>query len=422
MVETEAGLTDKFVQRAREMDAADKLAGMRDRFHIPPDTIYLDGNSLGPMPKGVAERLAQTISHEWADDLITSWNKVDWVGLPQRIATKIARLTGAAAHCVAVTDSTSVNLFKVLSAALGMKAGRRTIVTERDNFPTDIYMAEGLCKLIGEGHEIVLVDDPHDIESALNDRTAVLMLTHVNYKTGQMHDMTALTAAAHAAGALAIWDLAHSAGAVEVDLAGTGADFAVGCGYKYLNGGPGAPAFLYVAEKHHDKAQQPLTGWFSHAAPFAFEPTYQPAGGISQFYTGTPPVLSLAALDVALEVWEGVDISDVRQKSLALTGIFIEVVEALCSGQGLSLATPREAGLRGSQVSFRLPEHGYAVMQALISRGVIGDFRAPDIIRFGFTPLYTRFEDVVLAAATLADILSTRAWADERFQQRSAVT
>ncbi len=415
-------MVQDYVERAKFLDREDPLADMRDRFHLPDGVIYLDGNSLGPMPKGVAERLSTAATVEWAEDLITSWNKADWVGLPRRISGKIARLIGADADCVAVTDCTSINLFKVLSAALAMRPGRTRIVSERDNFPTDLYMAEGLSELMGRGHEIVLVDNPEDVENHLDDRTAVLMLTHVNYRSGRIHNMAGLTGKAQTAGALSIWDLAHSAGAVEVDLDAANADFAVGCGYKYLNGGPGAPAFLYVARRHHGTARQPLTGWFSHSAPFAFDPHYAPAEGITQFYTGTPPVLSLTALDAALDAWNGVSMADVRRKSLALTDFFIEAVETQCGSHGISLATPREHELRGSQVSFKLPDIGYAVMQALISKGVIGDFRAPDIIRFGFTPLYTRFADVAKAAEVLAGILNNREWDTDQFKRVAAVT
>ncbi len=415
-------MSNDFIERAQELDRTDSLAVFRNKFHLPGGTIYLDGNSLGPMPKGVAERVTHTACKEWAQDLITSWNKADWVNLPRRISAKIARLIGTDADCVAVTDSTSVNLFKVLSAALAMRPDRIKIVSERDNFPTDLYMAEGLSALMGKGHEIILVDDPEDVENHLDDQTAVLMLTHVNYKSGRVHDMAGLTAKAHSVGALAIWDLAHSAGALEVNLDAANTDFAVGCGYKYLNGGPGAPAFLYVNRRHHEQAQQPLTGWFSHSSPFTFDPQYAPASGITQFYTGTPPVLSLTALEAAIDVWEGVSMADVWGKSLALTDLFIEAVETQCDGLGLTLTSPREHKMRGSQVSFRIADIGYPVMQALISRGVIGDFRAPDVIRFGFTPLYTRFVDVARAAGILAEILQNREWDTDQFKQHAAVT
>lgn len=407
---------------AQKLDEKDALRQLRDRFILPDGIVYLDGNSLGALPKGVAERVSRTLLEEWGNDLITSWNKAGWAGLPKKVGGKIARLIGAEEGAVAATDSTSVNLFKVLAASLAMKPERSKIVSERDNFPTDLYMAEGLAALLDREHRLVLADRPEDIPGLIDADTAVLMLTHVNYKSGLMHDMAGLTAAAHRAGALTIWDLAHSAGAVPVDLAGSNADFAVGCGYKYLNGGPGAPAFLYVAPRCQAEAVQPLTGWFSHARPFAFEPGFAPAEGIDRFLCGTPPVLSLAALDAALDVWDGVDLTLLRDKSMQLTDFFIAAVEKLCSGHGLELASPRGAEKRGSQVSFALPEKGYAVMQALIARGVIGDFRAPDIMRFGFTPLYVGFADTWKAAETLADILATKAWDRSEFTTRAAVT
>lgn len=407
---------------AHDLDAADPLRAMRDRFILPEGVIYLDGNSLGALAKGVAERVGRTLAAEWGNGLITSWNKAGWVGLPKKIGGKIARLIGAEEGTVAATDSTSVNLFKVLAAALAMRPERRKIISERDNFPTDLYMAEGLAALLEREHRLVLADRPEDIPGLIDADTAVVMLTHVNYKTGLMHDMTGLTAAAHRAGALTVWDLCHSAGAVPVDLASAKADFAIGCGYKYLNGGPGAPAFVYVAPNRHAEAVQPLTGWFSHARPFAFEPRFAPAEGIDRFLCGTPPVLSLAVLDSALDVWDGVDMNQLRSKSMQLTDFFIAAVEKLCAGHGLALASPRKAEKRGSQVSFALPDNGYAVMQALISRGVIGDFRAPNIIRFGFAPLYVGFADAWKAAEILADILATRAWDKPEFTTRAAVT
>jgi kynureninase len=407
---------------ASRLDREDPLRAMRDRFVLPAGVLYLDGNSLGALPKDVAERVRRTAEEEWGRDLITSWNKAGWIELPKKVGGKIGRLIGAAEGTVVATDSTSVNLFKVLSAALAMKPERRKIVSERDNFPTDLYMAEGLAALLDREHRLVLADRPEDIPGLIDADTAVIMLTHVNYKTGLIHDMAGLTAAAHRAGALTIWDLAHSAGALPVDLSGAEADFAIGCGYKYLNGGPGAPAFVYVAPHAQEEAVQPLTGWFSHARPFAFEPGFAPADGIERFLCGTPPVLSLAALDAALDAWQGVDMNQLRRKSMQLTDFFVAAVEKLCMGYGLELASPRDAGERGSQISFALPEKGYAVMQALIARGVIGDFRAPDIMRFGFAPLYVGFEDCWKAAETLADILATGAWERPEFKSRAAVT
>ncbi len=406
-------------QQAEALDAADPLAPMRERFVLRDGLVYLDGNSLGAMPHSARERVVACLETEWGRDLIASWNTADWIGLPRKAGAKIAALIGAGTDDVVVTDSTSVNLFKVLAAALALNAGRRTIVSERANFPTDLYMAEGLAALKGEGHRLHLVDHDDELLPALTDDVAVLMLTHVDYRTGRMLDMAGITEAAHAAGILVIWDLAHSAGALPVDLEGAGADFAVGCGYKYLNGGPGAPAFVYCAPKHQAEAVQPLSGWFAHDAPFAFEPGFRPAPGINRFLTGTSPVLSLVALDTALDLWSEVDMATVREKSVALCDLFIARVEAICPG--LALASPRDGTVRGSQISFR-HEEAYAVMQALIARDVVGDFRAPDIIRFGFTPLYTRYTDAFDAAAILADILDTRAWDVPEFHQRSAVT
>jgi kynureninase len=353
--------------------------------------------------------------------LIRSWNDAGWIDLPARIGARIAGLIGAPAQTVFAADSTSVNLFKLLSAALALSPDRRVIVSERGNFPTDLYMAQGLIAQLDRGHRLVLVDDAVEIPAALGDDTAILMLTHVDYRSGAMHDMAAVTRLAHEVGALTLWDLAHSAGAVPLDLAGANVDFAVGCGYKYLNGGPGAPAFFHVAARHADSFVQPLAGWFGHEAPFAFEPDYRPAPGAARYLCGTPPVLAMAALDAALELWDDVDMASLRAKSLALSEAFIATVEAMCPDMGLELVTPRDPARRGSQVSFRHPQ-GYAVMQALIARGVIGDFRAPDILRFGFTPLYTRFTDVFDAAAILREVLTSRAYTRPEFQTRARVT
>jgi len=399
---------------AEALDRADPLARHRADFILPEGVIYLDGNSLGPLTHRAKARVAEAVEAEWADGLIRSWNTAGWIDLPARVAARIAPLIGADARDVAVGDSTSVNLFKVLSAAIDQAGGRRVILSEPGNFPTDLYVAEGIADL--KGAELRLVTD---VEAALDDTVAVVMVTEVDYRTGLRHDMARLTAKAHAAGALVLWDLAHSAGAFPVDLTGADADFAIGCGYKYLNGGPGAPAFLWVAPRHQG-TMPPLRGWFGHAAPFSFEPHYRPAEGVRRFLNGTAPVLSMTALDAALEAFEGVDLAVVREKSVALAELMIARADATC-GEFLTLASPREAAVRGSQVSFRFPE-GYAVMQALIARGVIGDFRAPDILRFGFTPLYTRFVDVFDAVEILAEILSERAWDTPEFHKRAAVT
>jgi kynureninase len=421
------------LDHCRALDAGDPLRALRDQFVLPEGVIYLDGNSLGVLPKSAAARVAEVITREWGQELIRSWNSAGWFHLPRRLGDKIAPLVGAATGEVVVTDSTSVNLYKVLSAAIAIAAedapGKKTVVSERSNFPTDLYIAEGLCR--ERGYRLLLVE-PDGILPALDGDAAVLMLTHVNYRTGAQHDMAALTAAAHAAGSLAVWDLAHSAGAVPVDLNGAQADFAVGCGYKYLNGGPGAPAFVWVNPKHADRFQQPLSGWWGHAAPFAFTPGYRPAPGITRYLCGTQPILSLAALECGLDVFGTAEalggMAALRGKSLALTDLFITLVEERCPGFGLGLATPREHGQRGSQVCLTRSEGAYAIVQALIKRGVIGDFRAgdgaadADILRFGFTPLYIGFEDVWQAVGHLKQVLETGEWKDAQFSQKNTVT
>lgn len=400
------------------LDREDPLAHKREAFDIPEGVIYLDGNSLGALPRGVASRLADVVSRQWGQSLIRGWNEHDWIDLPARVGDKIARLIGAERGSVVAADSTSINLFKVLAAALKMRPGRKVILSDSGNFPTDLYMAQGLAALLASGHELKVVP-PEDVAAAIDETVAVTMITEVDYKTGRRHDMRALTKRAHEAGALAIWDLAHSAGAFPVDLAGAEADFAVGCGYKYLNGGPGAPAFLYVAPRHRDAVEPPLTGWMGHAAPFAFDLDYRPAEGVNRMRVGTPPVISLSALDAALGVFADVDMRALRDKSVSLCELFIAEVEARCPD--LALASPREAALRGSQVSFRC-DFGYPLMQALIARGVIGDFRAPDIVRFGFAPLYLSYRDVFRAAEVLEEIILTRAWDREKFKKKAKVT
>lgn len=410
---------------ALALDAADPLARLRDQFALPEGVLYLDGNSLGVLPQATAARVQQVVTEEWGHDLIRSWNSAGWITLAQRVGDKVARLVGAGAGELVCADSTSVNLFKVLSAALSIQRAdapqRRTIVSERSNFPTDLYIAESLAH--DRGFELVLCE-PDEIAAKLDARCAVLMLTHVNYRTGRMHDMAALTAAAHAAGALAIWDLAHSAGAVPVDLKGADADFAVGCGYKYLNGGPGAPAFVWAHPRHADRFWQPLAGWMGHAAPFEFTPGYRPAPGIARYLCGTPPVLSMAALECGVDTVLAAEplggMAALRRKSLALTKLFADEVRARCPQ--LALVSPTDDAQRGSQVCFAHPEIGYPVMQALIARGVIGDFRAPDILRFGFTPLYLRHVDAFDAAVHVQQVLDSGEWDQPRFRQRNAVT
>lgn len=397
------------------LDRNDPLAVFRDRFSLPEGVIYLDGNSLGALPRGVKARMDDVVSNQWGEGLIRSWNTHDWIDLPGRVGDRIARLVGAAPGTVTVADSTSVNLFKVLSAAVHLRSERRVILSEKGNFPTDAYIAAGLAELLGQGHELRLVE-ADELPEALDADVAVLMLTEVNYRTGARLDMASLTAAAHAAGALTVWDLCHSAGAIPVDLTAAGADFAVGCGYKYLNGGPGAPAFVYAAPRHHADLRQPLTGWLGHAAAFTFAEDYQPADGIARMRVGTPPILSMQALDAALDAFDGVDLGAVKAKADRLFDLFVGEVADL----GLTLATPTDPARRGTQVSLRHPE-AYAVVQALIARGVIGDFREPDIMRFGLTPLYLRYQDVWYAAQILREIIAANAWDQPEFKARAKV-
>ncbi len=400
------------------LDRDDPLKARRDLFSIPEGVIYLDGNSLGVLPRAVPGRLAEAVSKEWGESLIRAWNAHGWIDLPQRVGDRIAGLVGAAKGTVTAGDSTSVNVFKVLAAALSLRPDRKVILSDSGNFPTDLYMAQGLRDLLGRGHELRIVA-PEEVEGAIDESVAVVMLTQVDYRTGRLHDMAGLTARAHAAGALTIWDLAHSAGALPVELDAAGADFAVGCGYKYLNGGPGAPAFLYVAARHLDAVTPPLTGWMGHEAPFAFDLDFRADAGIGRMRVGTPPILSLISLEAALAAFDGVDMQVLRAKSISLGELFRAEVERRCPE--LELASPRDPQARGSQVSFRF-EHGYALMQALIARGVIGDFRAPDIVRFGFTPLYLSHADVIAACDILEDIMATRAWDRPEFHKRAKVT
>jgi kynureninase len=400
------------------LDRADPLAAMRETFALPEGVIYLDGNSLGALPRATAARVAEVIAREWGDGLIRSWNDAGWMDLSHTVGDAIARLVGAAAGSVLVADSTSVNLFKLLGAALALRPGRHDILTQTEDFPTDGYIAAGLATLLGQGHRLRRVA-PEELETSLGADTAVLLLTHVNYRTGAMHDMAALTHAAHAAGALVLWDLAHSAGAVPVDLSAVDADFAVGCGYKFLNGGPGAPSFLYAAPRLHGELRFPLTGWLGHARPFDFAADYAPAPGIAAALVGTPAVLSLAALQVGVELALTAPIALVREKSLRLGDVFSALVAEQC--HGLRLLTPSDPGRRGSQISYAHPD-AYPVMQALIARGVIGDVRAPDILRFGLTPLTLRYVDMFDAVAVLRDVLHTEEWRAPHFQVRRKVT
>jgi kynureninase len=402
------------------LDAADPLAPMRSLFSLPDGVIYLDGNSLGAMPKATSARVAEVVAHEWGTGLIRSWNDAGWIDLPGRIGDKIARLIGAEASSVMVADSTSINLFKLLSAALRLRPGRKTILSETGNFPTDLYIAEGLRDLLAQGHHLETA--PAD---ALCDRigpdTAVVMLTQVSYHTGRLLDMAAITRAAHAAGALVLWDLAHSAGAMKIELAAHDVDLAVGCGYKYLNGGPGAPAFLYVAPRLQASAKFPITGWLGHDAPFAFEPGYRPASGVQRAVVGTPPVISLAALEVGVDIALQADLDIVRQKSLLQTEIFATLIEQRCAPHGFRLASPTAPTERGSQICLAHPD-AYAIMQALIARGVIGDFRAPDILRFGMTPLYLGFSEIWDAVTIILEVMTKHEWRHAKFSMRHKVT
>ncbi|WP_426107023.1 kynureninase [Massilia sp. TSP1-1-2] len=406
------------------LDAGDALAPLRELFALPEGVIYLDGNSLGARPKAALARAQDVIAREWGMDLIGSWNTAGWFDLPKRLGDRLAPLIGARAGEVVVNDTTSLNLFKALAAALRMQAGgphaaRRVLVTERSNFPTDIYMAQGLTSWLDRGYEVRLVDSVDELSAAIDADTAVVMLTHVNYRTGYQHDMAALSAHAHAMGALIVWDLAHSAGAVPLDLHADGADLAVGCTYKYLNGGPGAPAFIWVPQHHQAAFAQPLSGWWGHASPFAMSPQFEPVDGIGRALCGTQPIVSLSMVECGLDVFERTGMQAIRAKSLALTDLFIALVEQRCAAHPLVLESPREHARRGSQVSFAHP-HGYAVMQALIARGVIGDYREPAIMRFGFTPLYTSFADVWDAVDILSQILDAQDY--DVAARRGAVT
>jgi kynureninase len=405
-------------QDCAERDRADPLAHARARFVLPAGVIYLDGNSLGAVPKGVAERVARTIEIEWGEGLIRSWNGAGWYESPGRIGAKLAPLLGAAPHQVTVTDTISVNLFKLLVAAARMRSGRKTILAERGNFPSDNHIVESVARMLGLSARFVPVGE---IASAIDDDTAVVELSHVNYRTAEIQDMAAVTAAAHAKGALIVWDLAHSSGAVELHLDRDRADFAVGCGYKFLNGGPGAPSHVYVAERHLAALDQPLTGWFAHAAPFAFGDDFARADGIRAMLCSTPQMLSLAAFEAALDAFDGIRMADVQAKGRALGDLMIALADEQLSSFGVGIAGSRDGARRGNHVSLTHPE-GYRIMQALIARGVIGDFRAPNVMRFGFGPLYVRYVDIFDAVAALEDILKSGAWRDVPQPKPGAVT
>lgn len=404
---------------AQRRDAADPLAHARARFALPEGMIYLDGNSLGALPRDTAAAVGGVIAEQWGRDLISSWNRHRWINAPQRLGAIIAPLVGAGADEVIACDTTSANLFKLIAAALAAKPDRTVVLTEPGNFPTDLYMAQGVVGMMA-GRSIRLA--AHDaIVDAIDEDVALVVLTHVHYVSGRRYDMTAITAAAHAKGALVLWDLSHSAGGVAVDLTACDADLAVGCGYKYLNGGPGAPAFLFVARRWQDTLQSPLSGWMGHAAPFAFVDDYAPAPGIARFLCGTPPILAMAALERGLATFDGIDRAALFAKGGALGDFYIAAMAECCEGRGFALASPREAAARGSHVSFR-HDAAYPICQALIARGVVGDFRAPDVLRLGFAPLYNGFVDVWRAVEAIRDIVDTRAWDDPVHHARGAVT
>jgi len=405
------------INEALALDAADPLAFARQRFRLPDATVYLDGNSLGALPVASPQLLADVVEQQWGDDLIASWNRHGWIDWPTRVAARLAPIVGARPEELLIADSTSVSLFKLLGAAVAARHERNTLLVQRRDFPTDLYVAQGLADLRGLKVRAV---EPDELLGAINEDTAAVLLSHVDYRSGSVRDMRSVNAAAKAADALVVWDLSHSAGAIEVDLTSAGAELAVGCGYKYLNGGPGAPAFLFVARHLQSQLQSPLQGWMGHAEPFAFVDEYRPADGIAKFLTGTPSILALAALDAGLATFEGIAMADLAAKSRALSQLFIGEIEARCGDQ-VRLASPRDPSLRGSHVVFAHPD-GYGVIQALIARGIIGDFRAPDLMRFGFAPLYNQFAEVVRAGEALADVLRTREWDQPRFTTRSKVT
>ena len=394
------------------------FAATKALFALPEGVLYLDGNSLGPLPAAVPDRIDAMLREEWGQMLITGWNQAGWMEMPMRLGDRIGRLIGAEPGQVAVGDTLSIKVYQALAAALDLRPDRKVVLSDTGNFPSDLYIAQGLLKMLGPDYELRLVA-PEEVEAAITDEIAVTLITEVDYRSGRLHDMAALTRKAHEVGAVTVWDLAHSAGATPVDLAGAGADFAVGCTYKYLNGGPGAPAFIYVAPRHAGRALPALSGWLGHEAPFAFDLDYRAGAGVERMRVGTPPVIQMAALDCALDIWEMTTMEQVRARSITLSELFIAAVEAACPG--LTLASPRDPLARGSQVSFRFDE-GYAAMQALIARGVIGDFRAPDIMRFGFTPLYLDEDDVRGAVAILAEILNDKLWDRAEYKARKAVT
>tara|TARA_B100000959_G_scaffold18477_2_gene17858 strand:+ start:13727 stop:14974 length:1248 start_codon:yes stop_codon:yes gene_type:complete len=406
----------------KSLDNQDPLSRYREEFYLPKNTIYFDGNSLGPVPTKTIENLNKTINDEWGRDLINSWNKADWINLPQRLGDKIAPLLGAKSGEVIVVDSTSVNLFKVLTSALRLNDKRKKIISESTNFPSDLYILEGVNAMSNNQYECLLIeDDDIDIEKYIDSSVAVVMLSHINYKTGRISDMKTITDYAHKKGALVVWDLSHSVGVIPMDLHNIGVDFAVGCTYKHLNGGPGAPGFLYVNSDLIEIVSQPLSGWLGHSDPFAFDRKYFPANTINKYICGTPSILSYKAVESGLDVFDGISMDQVREKSIQLSELFIELIQQECGDFGFELFSPTEANLRGSQISFK-HENAYPIMQSLISRGVIGDYREPNILRFGISPLYMRFEDIWEAIMNLKTIMESREWDSDRFKKRNYVT
>lgn len=412
-------MTGLTLAHAEALDAADPLAHFRDLFQIRDGLIYLDGNSLGLMPKATVDRMAKAVTSEWAEGLITSWLGADWVNAPRRIGNKIASIVGAEPGEVIAADSTSVNIFKALTAAASLNPGRNVLLTETTNFPTDHYIMQGVASFSDRLDARAVA--PEDLVDAIDENVAVVLLTQVHYKSGLIRDMAEVTAKAHAKGALIIWDLCHSAGAIPVDLNGANADFAIGCGYKFLNGGPGSPAFLFAAKRHLEKAQPVLSGWFGHAAPFTFEEDYRPNPGIERFLCGTPPILGLTALECGVEIMASADMAQLRAKAVAMGDLFIALMDEMCGDLGFTLISPRDAALRGSQVSY-VHEHGYEIVQALKEFDIVGDFRAPDALRFGLTPLYLGYADVYKSVETIRQIVVTGAWDKPEYRQRAAVT
>lgn len=409
------------VQDVERLDAQDPLRSKREAFDLPPGRVYLDGNSLGALPSATSQRVMETLQRQWGEDLISSWNQHGWIDLPRTVGDKIAPLIGADSGQVICTDSISINIFKTLSASLAMRPGRRVVLSATGNFPTDLYMVQGLSAQVSAARcELRQIEEDALID-AIDQDVAVVLLSHVNFRSARILPMREITAAAHAAGALVIWDLAHSAGALPVALDECEADFAVGCGYKYLNGGPGAPAFLYAARRHHEDLRQPLSGWMGHRAPFAFDPQYEPAPGMEQFLCGTPPILSMAALDAALDLFAHVSIAALREKSVALTELFVECVEQSELKTQLQLYSPRQAAQRGSQLSWSHPQ-AFGICQAMIERGVIADFREPDLLRLGFAPLYNSYGDVWRSVECLRAVMAGHQYLDSRWQERATVT